>query len=101
MSPLATGEQPLARRLLARLQPGDLLLADRNFLSRALLAGVLAAGAHVLWRAKSDSGPPVLEVLADRTPLSPNAAPPPPPRTRPPRADPRAPPPAPPPPTSN
>src|SRR5258708_817567 len=58
MSPLATGEQPLARRLLARLQPGDLLLADRNFLSRALLADVLAAGVHVLWRAKSDAGPP-------------------------------------------
>src|SRR5260370_36785025 len=70
MSPLATGEQPLARRLLARLQPGDLLLADRNFLSRGLLAGVLAAGAHVLWRAKSDAGLPVLEVLADGTWLS-------------------------------
>src|SRR5258708_4186493 len=63
-------ERPLARRLLARLQPGDLLLADRNFLSRALLAGVLAAGVHVLWRAKSDAGLPVLEVLADGTWLS-------------------------------
>ena len=51
-SGLATGEQPLARQLLAKLAPGDLLLADRNFLSHGLLAEVLAAGVHVLWRAK-------------------------------------------------
>jgi hypothetical protein len=69
-SPLATGEQPLARQLLPRLSPGDLLVADRNFLSRGLLAGVLAPGAHVLWRAKSDVDLPVLEVLPDGTWLS-------------------------------
>ena len=51
-SPLATGEQPLTRQLLARLRRGDLLAADRNFLSHGLLADVLAAGVHVLWRAK-------------------------------------------------
>ena len=56
-SPLATGEQPLARQLLGKLAPGDLLLADRNFLSHGLLAEVLAAGVHVLWRAKSRRGP--------------------------------------------
>jgi hypothetical protein len=54
LSPLATGEQALLRQLLARLSPGDLLLADRNFLSHGLLTDVLAAGVHVLWRAKSD-----------------------------------------------
>ncbi len=70
LSPLATGEQPLTRQLLARLSPGDLLLADRNFLSHGLLADVLAAGVHVLWRAKSDVDLPVLEVLADGTWLS-------------------------------
>jgi hypothetical protein len=70
MSPLATGEQPLARGLLGKLEPGDLLLADRNFLSHGLLAGVLAAGVHVLWRAKSDVDLPVLEVLPDGTWLS-------------------------------
>src|SRR6266566_1183658 len=69
-SPLATGEQPLTRGLLGRLAPGDLLTADRNFLSHGLLADVLAAGVHVLWRAKSDAGLPVLEVLADGTWLS-------------------------------
>jgi len=67
LSPLATGEQALLRQLLARLSPGDLLLADRNFLSHGLLADVLAAGVHVLWRAKSDVSLPVLEVLPDGT----------------------------------
>jgi len=69
-SPLATGEQPLARRLLPKLSPGDLLLADRNFLSHGLMQEVLAAGVHVLWRAKSDIDLPVLEVLPDGTYLS-------------------------------
>jgi hypothetical protein len=69
-SPLATGEQPLARQLLPKLSPGDLLLADRNFLSHGLLADVLAAGVHVLWRAKSDVDLPVLQVLPDGTYLS-------------------------------
>ena len=70
MSGLATGEQPLTRQLLARLAPGDLLLADRNFLSHGLLREVLDAGIHVLWRAKSDVDLPVLEILADGTYLS-------------------------------
>src|SRR5216683_1129690 len=69
-SPLATGEQPLTRQLLGRLSPGDLLAADRNFLSHGLLAEMLAAGVHVLWRAKSDVDLPVLEVLPDGTWLS-------------------------------
>ena len=70
LSPLATGEQPLARKLLPRLSRGDLLLADRNFLSHGLLTDVLAAGVHVLWRAKSDIDLPVLDVLPDGTYLS-------------------------------
>jgi Insertion element 4 transposase N-terminal/Transposase DDE domain len=69
-SPLAAGEQPLARQLLGKLSRGDLLLADRNFLSHGLLGDVLAAGLHVLWRAKSDVDLPVLEVLPDGTWLS-------------------------------
>jgi hypothetical protein len=70
LSPLATGEQDLTRRLLGRLAPGDLLLADRNFLSHGLLKEVLDASVHVLWRAKSDVGLPVLEVLPDGSYLS-------------------------------
>src|ERR1035441_2215632 len=66
----ATGEQPLARGLLGKLAPGDLLLADRNFLSHGLLGDVLAARVHVLWRAKSDVDLPVMEVLPDGTWLS-------------------------------
>ena len=69
-SPLATGEQALARQLLAKLAPGDLLAAGRNFLSHGLLKEVLEAGVHVLWRAKSDVDLPVLEVLGDGTWLS-------------------------------
>jgi hypothetical protein len=66
-SPLSTGEQALTRRLLGKLQVGDLLAADRNFLSHGLLDEVLAAGVHVLWRAKSDIDLPVLQVLSDGT----------------------------------
>ena len=36
-------------------------------LSHGLLSDVLATGAHVLWRAKSDIDLPVLEVLCDGT----------------------------------
>ena len=53
-----------------KLAPGDLMLAGRNFLSHGLLKDVLAAGVHVLWRARSDVDLPVLEVLADGTWLS-------------------------------
>jgi len=70
LSPLATGEQPLALKLLGRLVPGDLVLADRNFLSHGLLSAFTGAGVHVLWRAKSDVDLPVLKVLPDGTYLS-------------------------------
>jgi hypothetical protein len=70
LSPLAAGEQPLALKLLARLAPEDLLLADRNFLSHGLLKAALDAGVHVLWRAKSDTDLPVLQALPDGTYLS-------------------------------
>lgn len=70
LSPLAAGEQPLALKLLGRLVPGDLVLADRNFLSHGLLSAFTGAGVHVLWRAKSDVDLPVLKVLPDGTYLS-------------------------------
>jgi len=69
-SGLATGEQPLTRQLLGKLSPGDLLLADRNFLSHGLVKDVLDRSIHILWRAKSDISLPVLDVLADGTYLS-------------------------------
>jgi len=70
LSPLAAGEQPLALKLLPRLGRGDLVLADRNFLSHALLGAFADAGVHVLWRVKRDVDLPVLEVLPDGTYLS-------------------------------
>jgi hypothetical protein len=67
LSALATGEQALLRLLLARLSPGDLLLADCTFLSHGLLADALATGVHVLCRAKGGARLPVLSVLPDGT----------------------------------
>ena len=65
--PAVAAVRHAVRRSLATRAPGDLLLADRNFLSHGLLKDVLDAGVHVLWRAKSDVSLPVLEVLGDGT----------------------------------
>jgi Insertion element 4 transposase N-terminal/Transposase DDE domain len=46
-------EQVLARRLLASLRPGMLLLADRNFPGYQLW-GLAGAGAHLAWRARGN-----------------------------------------------
>ena len=45
-------EQKLTEGLLGALQPGMLLLADRNFPSWKLWAQGTATGAHLLWRIK-------------------------------------------------
>lgn len=47
-------EQQLARRLIASLRPGMLLVADRNFLGFDLWSLAAATGADLLWRAKSN-----------------------------------------------
>ena len=49
----ADSEQVLAGRLLGALQPGMLLLGDRNFASWRLWGQAAATGAHLLWRAKA------------------------------------------------
>lgn len=67
LSPLSAGEQALIVPLLARLAPGDLLVIDRERLSRDVVRDVLAAGMHVLWRARGTADFPVIEVLADGT----------------------------------
>ena len=67
---VSVGEQTLSRELIGLLGPGLLVVADRGFLSHSALSLVLATGAHVLWRAKSDIDLPVLGVLADGTYLS-------------------------------
>lgn len=58
-------EHKLARRLLASLQPGMLLLADRNFAGHALWGLVESTGCHLAWRIKKNLVLPPLWVLPD------------------------------------
>jgi hypothetical protein len=60
-----TGEQHLARQLLASLHRGMLLIADRGFYSYPLWTAVASTGAHLLWRARNDMHLPVLADLPD------------------------------------
>jgi hypothetical protein len=47
-----------------------LVLADRNFLSHALVRDVLATGAHILWRASASFALRPIQVLSDGTYLA-------------------------------
>jgi hypothetical protein len=67
---VACDETPPIQKLLGKLAPGDLLLADSGLCSRALLGQVIVAGAHVLWQAGPDEDLPNLGVLPDGTYLS-------------------------------
>jgi len=60
-----TGEQQLARQLLASLGRGMLLIADRGFYSYPLWTAAAGTGAHLLWRARNDMHLPVLAELPD------------------------------------
>jgi hypothetical protein len=60
-----TGEQALARPLLAQLEPDWLLIADRGFYSWADWCAAADTGAALLWRVKANIGLPVLELLPD------------------------------------
>lgn len=68
--PYTVGEQTLAMDLLAAFGPGMVVLADRNFLSHTLARDVLAAGAHILWRASASFKLAPTEVLPDGTYLA-------------------------------
>jgi hypothetical protein len=48
-------EATLTERLLPRLEPGMLLLADRGFFSYALWRKASATGADLLWRTRTDT----------------------------------------------
>jgi len=65
MDGVGVSEQALLRRLLGKLGPGMLVVADRNFLGFDLWETVAATGADLLWRAKSDTRLPVDEELDD------------------------------------
>jgi hypothetical protein len=60
----------LFEKLLPRLGPNMLLLADRGFPSYELYVKTLDTGADVLWRVSASFTLPVITVLADGTYLS-------------------------------
>ena len=68
--PPATGETDYARRLLARLGPDILVLADRGFDGAAFLTELAGTGAQFLVRVCSTRRPPVLARLDDGSFLS-------------------------------
>lgn len=60
-----TGETTLAREVLDGLEPGMLLLADRNFYGYDLWRAAADTGADLLWRVKATLSLPVLEAFPD------------------------------------
>jgi transposase IS4-like protein/DDE family transposase len=58
--PVSVGELDQARRLARSLQPGMLLLADRNYAAADLVTTLAATGAHLLIRCKNGRKLPVL-----------------------------------------
>jgi hypothetical protein len=61
--PATSGETSYARRLVAGMHTGMLILADRNFAAGHLLAAIAATGAEVIVRAKTSSSGPKLPIL--------------------------------------
>ena len=58
-------EMEQAERLVAHLEPGMLLLADRYYFGFPLWSQTVASGAELLWRVKSNLRFPVLERFPD------------------------------------
>jgi hypothetical protein len=69
-SPDRAGERTLAKRLYPRLQPGELLTADRGFYSYQAWGQAVASGTALVWRAPAQLELPLVRVLADGTYLS-------------------------------
>lgn len=65
VGPYTVGENTLARDLIDRLEPGMLCMADRGFCGFPLWSRAVATGADLLWRAKLNMKPSMVEVLAD------------------------------------
>jgi hypothetical protein len=65
IGPYTTGENTLARDLVARLEPGMLVLADRGFCGFPLWSLAVRSGADLLWRAKTSMKPAFVETLED------------------------------------
>jgi hypothetical protein len=70
-----TGEKSLSRSLYPMLEEGWLLIADRNSFDWDAWSAASDAGAELLWRVKSNTRLPILELLPDgsyRSVLIPN-----------------------------
>lgn len=67
LAPYAVGEKTLAKRLYPRLQPDELLTADRGFYSYDAWGEAMASRAALLWRAPTQLELPLIRVLADGT----------------------------------
>jgi hypothetical protein len=65
-----TSETELSRRLVGRLEPGMLVLADRGFYGFDLWEQAAATGADLLWRMRASQRLDPVEVLADGSYLS-------------------------------
>jgi len=65
-----TSEYELAHRVITRLQPGMLCLADRGFYGYALWQQAVQTGADLLWRVQKTLRLPTLQVLPDGSYLS-------------------------------
>lgn len=68
--PTTSGETTYTPRLLPSLHTGMVLLADRNFAAKDLLADIAATGAHVLVRLKNGRKTPILARYRDGSYLS-------------------------------
>ncbi len=60
-------ESTLVERLVTRLQPGMLLLADRGIFSYALWRKASGSGADLLWRTRTDTAGPRAQHVRDLT----------------------------------
>ena len=70
MAGCTTGEIPLARTVLAALQPDMLCLADRQFFGFEMWQQACATGATLLWRIKKNIRLPCAKRLPDGSSLS-------------------------------
>jgi len=71
VAPYARSEQAMAAQMLpAKLVPGMLVLADRNFYGFKLWRIACASGAKLAWRVKSTLKLPVEQMLPDGSYLS-------------------------------
>jgi Transposase DDE domain len=71
IAPYGRSEQAMAAQMLpAKLKPGMLVLADRNFYGFKLWQMACASGAKLAWRVKANLKLPVQRMLADGSYLS-------------------------------